>query len=212
MRVFMYLGWACNSRAGTRVPGSQVQSWFTLNLNFRFSIKAALWICICCKVAYVDMAAWTWHHSVHAWSLQRRKSHKWRSMEWNSDFLWWIQLICWFCSNKFFCIQCHHGEHHDLLVSKCRALICVYCTRASRQVNSYPDQYITERAPDSSCSCSSEFVWNQLPRVGITTWLNDVKRWHVKFVNMYTQGMGQCIVTHDETGVNLYVVVRIYSV
>ena len=30
------------------------------------------------------------------------------------------------------------------------------------------------------------------------------------FVNMYTQGMGQCIVTHDETGG--FVVVRIYSV
>ena len=33
------------------------------------------------------------------------------------------------------------------------------------------------------------------------------------FVNMHTQGTGQCIVTHDETGVDLYiVVVRIYSV
>ena len=33
------------------------------------------------------------------------------------------------------------------------------------------------------------------------------------FVNMYTQGTGQCIVTHDETGVDLYiVVVCIYSV
>ena len=32
-------------------------------------------------------------------------------------------------------------------------------------------------------------------------------------LNVYTQGMGQCIVTHDETGVDLYiVVVRIYPV
>ena len=27
------------------------------------------------------------------------------------------------------------------------------------------------------------------------------------FVNMYTHGTGQCIVTHDETGVDLYIVV-----
>ena len=32
------------------------------------------------------------------------------------------------------------------------------------------------------------------------------------FVNMHTQGTGQYIVTHDETGVDLYIVVRIYSV
>ena len=33
------------------------------------------------------------------------------------------------------------------------------------------------------------------------------------FVNMHTQGMGQSIVTQDETGMDLYVVVvRIYSV
>ena len=33
------------------------------------------------------------------------------------------------------------------------------------------------------------------------------------FVNMYTQGTGQRMVTHDETGMDLYiVVVRIYSV
>ena len=32
------------------------------------------------------------------------------------------------------------------------------------------------------------------------------------FVNVYTQGTGQCIVMHDETRVDLYiVVVRIYS-
>ena len=32
------------------------------------------------------------------------------------------------------------------------------------------------------------------------------------FVNMHTQGTGQCIVTHDETVMDLYiVVVRIYS-
>ena len=38
-------------------------------------------------------------------------------------------------------------------------------------------------------------------------------RWHVMFVNMYTQGTGQYIVTHDETGVDLYIViVHIYSV
>ena len=27
------------------------------------------------------------------------------------------------------------------------------------------------------------------------------------FVNMYTQGTGQCVVTNDETGVGLYIVV-----
>ena len=34
------------------------------------------------------------------------------------------------------------------------------------------------------------------------------------FVNMYTKETGQCIVTHYETGVDLYIVVvwRIYSV
>ena len=33
------------------------------------------------------------------------------------------------------------------------------------------------------------------------------------FENMYTQGTGQCMVTHNETGVDLcIVVVRIYSV
>ena len=32
-------------------------------------------------------------------------------------------------------------------------------------------------------------------------------------VNMYTKGTGQCTVTHDETGVDFYIiVVRIYSV
>ena len=30
------------------------------------------------------------------------------------------------------------------------------------------------------------------------------------FVNMYTQGMGQCIVRHDKTKVDIYIVVRIY--
>ena len=37
-------------------------------------------------------------------------------MKWNSDFfffLWWFQLICWFCLKRICCIQCHHGEHHD---------------------------------------------------------------------------------------------------
>ena len=32
-------------------------------------------------------------------------------------------------------------------------------------------------------------------------------RWHVMFVNMYTQGTGQCVVTHDKTGVDLYTVI-----
>ena len=39
IRVFMYPGRVFNLRAGTRVPGSQVHSEFTLNLNFHFSIK-----------------------------------------------------------------------------------------------------------------------------------------------------------------------------
>ena len=44
IRVLVYPRRVCNSRVGIRVPGSQVQSKFTLNLNFHFSIKVALWI------------------------------------------------------------------------------------------------------------------------------------------------------------------------
>ena len=32
------------------------------------------------------------------------------------------------------------------------------------------------------------------------------------FVNMYTQGTGQCIVTHDKAGVDLYVVVVVVRI
>ena len=59
IQVFMYPGRVC-----TRVPGLRVQSGFTLNLNFHFSIKEALLNFF--KVAYVDWAAQTCHHSVHA--------------------------------------------------------------------------------------------------------------------------------------------------
>ena len=31
------------------------------------------------------------------------------------------------------------------------------------------------------------------------------------FVNMYTKGMGQCIVTHDKTEVHLYIVLCIFT-
>ena len=82
-----------------RVPGSRVQWGFTLYLNFHFRIKVALWFflfisCIC------RLGRRMCHHSVHAWSLLWRKSDKWRSKKWNSDILWWFQLICWSCSNK----------------------------------------------------------------------------------------------------------------
>ena len=36
------------------------------------------------------------------------------------------------------------------MVSKSRALSFLYCTRVSRQTNSYPDQYITRRYPGIS--------------------------------------------------------------
>ena len=57
---YMYPGRVCNSRAGAPLPGSRVQSRFTLNLSFHFSIKVVLWFlsffwsCLC-RLGSTDM-------------------------------------------------------------------------------------------------------------------------------------------------------------
>ena len=80
----------------------------------------------------------------------REVSNKYHGKYHFREFLWWFlaDLFILFNANNFNCIRCHPREHHDYSrVSKRTALLCLYCTQLSRQVSSYPDQYITGPFP-----------------------------------------------------------------
>ena len=63
------------------------------------------------------------------------------------------------------------------MVSKCRALICLYYTWVSWQVNSYPDQYITGWVPAQAYFWPRYFFWGSGKIVRSKTITNEFTHW-----------------------------------
>ena len=98
-------------------------SLWTFNLASKWPFIFFL-SCIC-RLGNTDMSPFC-AYMKSTW----RKSDKWRFMKWNSEFfLWWFQLICWFCSKNL--LYSMPSQNVSWLVGlkmalKCRALICFY--------------------------------------------------------------------------------------